>query len=84
MNSNEYQVNSEGGLITPKTLREVLDLWCKVQPEVIRFVDSSEFEPGWEARVWSPKCDMSEVGFHWESVAVLGGLITPKTATDSQ
>ena len=69
--------------LTPKQLRTALDAWCEAQPKVIRFVDDPMFDPGWEARIWSPKCDVlsSEqgAGFHWDVVATVlenGGAIT--------
>ncbi|NEZ61524.1 hypothetical protein D0962_01825 [Leptolyngbyaceae cyanobacterium CCMR0082] len=67
--------------LTPRRLREALDRWTKEQPNVIRF-DNDDEAPGWEAQIWSPRCDIQSTdrsGYHWEFVASHlenGGAIT--------
>lgn len=67
--------------LTPRRLREALDRWATEQPDVIRF-DNDEDAPGWEAQIWSPRCDIQSTdrsGFHWEFIASQlqnGGAIT--------
>lgn len=67
--------------LTVRRLREALDQWAIEQPDVIRF-DNDEDAPGWEAQIWSPRCDIQagdKSGYHWEFVASQlqnGGAIT--------
>ncbi|MFG6094286.1 hypothetical protein SPB21_03505 [Leptothoe sp. ISB3NOV94-8A] len=67
--------------LTVRRLREALDRWAIEQPNVIRF-DNDEDAPGWEAQIWSPRCDIQSPdrsGYHWEFIASQlqnGGAIT--------
>ena len=79
--SNNTITNTPNTL-TPRLLREALDAWTVEQPAVIRKVADPNFDPGWEACVWSPVFDM-QIGkkvatHHWECVGIClenGGAI---------
>lgn len=68
--------------LTPAQLREALDRWAEEQPGVIRFDHEDGLQPGWEAQIWSPRCDIQSTdrsGYHWEFIASQlenGGAIT--------
>ena len=75
MTQPDTTITANPKTLTPAQLREALDAWAEDQPGVNRKDTDLNFEPGWEASIWSPVCDM-QVGkkgatAHWEIVGIL-------------
>ena len=59
MNSNQYQelaartlIDGTTAALTPRMLREVLDVWCEAQPDVLRVKPKTRTRGGCEYEYW--------------------------------